>query len=529
MKRTATLSAAVAVLGAAALAACGEDYDGNGSAKARSGVTTVQEEVASVDWGPCDLAEMYGDTELDAAQSAWAEALECGAVTVPVDYEDTGGDRLAIAMVRHPASGDRTGSLLINPGGPGGSGVELAMSPFLPPEVTAAFDVVGFDPRGVGASRNLTCGSDDAFDAALTEVATADPDAITAAEAASLEDGAAVLSEGCTQQVKANFLANMGTENVARDMEVMRHALGDDELTFLGYSYGTYIGQMYLYLYPDKVRAMVLDGVMRTSGSVLDLAEGQATGFQTAWRDFVDYCLTVDGCPFATADAADGELEAMLTRAQGALGGELTVGDMLGMISESLYSEAKWPALERILAAVDAGTGREFAQQLEDLAGSTGASRFLPRRLPPLPLPRRDSEANFYGVQCVDRDNPDDFGDYQDGAETAYGNSDLFGASIAWSYLPCATWSASAPGPESVSGKGSPAVVLVGNVGDPATPYAWAESVADDLDSGVLLTYEGSGHTAYALGHTCIDDPVTAYLVDLEVPEEGLKCPRELE
>jgi pimeloyl-ACP methyl ester carboxylesterase len=308
----------------------------------------------------------------------------------------------------------------------------------------------------------------------------------------------------------------------------MRNALGDKELTYLGYSYGTYIGQMYLYLYPDKVRAMVLDGVMRTSGSVLDLAEGQATGFETAWHDFIAYCLTVDGCPFTSADTADARLEAMLTEVQGAPGGDLTVGDMLAMIAESLYSEAKWPALEKILAAAGTSPGRELAQQLEDLAGATGASRLLPRRPPPLPVPRRDTEANFYGVQCVDRDNPDDFGDYRDSAETAYGDSDLFGASIAWSYLPCATWSASEPGPKSVSGKGSPEIVLVGNVGDPATPYDWAETVAGNLDNGVLLTYEGGGHTAYALGHTCIDDPVTAYLVDLDVPDAGLKCPQEL-
>ncbi|MFG3342282.1 alpha/beta hydrolase [Glycomyces sp. NPDC048151] len=528
MKRTATLTAAAAVLAAAALAACGEDYDGNGSSKARSGVTTVQDEISEVDWGACDLEAMYGDADLGPAQAAWAEALECGSITVPVDYEDTGGDSVALAMVRHPATGDRTGSLLINPGGPGGSGVELAMSPFLPADVTAAFDVVGFDPRGVGASSNLTCGSDDQLDAALTEVYTLDPSQITSAQATELDNGAETLSEGCTQQVKANFLANMGTENVARDMEVMRDALGDDKLTYLGYSYGTYIGQMYLYLYPDKVRAMVLDGVMRTSGSVLDLAEGQATGFETAWHDFVEYCLTVDGCPFTSADASDEELEAMLTQAQAGVNDELTVGDMLSMIAESLYSEAKWPALEKILAAVDAGTIREWLQQLEDLADSDGASRFQPRRFPPLPLPRRDSEANFYGVQCVDRDNPDRFDDYQDGAETAYGNSGLFGASIAWSYLPCASWSASEPGPDSVNGKGSPEVVLVGNVGDPATPYDWAESVSKELDNDVLLTYEGSGHTAYALGHTCIDDPVTAYLVDLDVPEDGLKCPQEL-
>lgn len=287
MKRTAALTAAVAVLAAAALAACGKDYDGNGTPEARAGVATVQKEVTEVEWGQCDLADMYGDTELDAAQAAWAQALECGSVTVPVDYEDTGGDRVAIAMVRHPASndsatGDRTGSLLINPGGPGGSGVELAMSPFLPDDVTAAFDIVGFDPRGVGASRNLTCGSDDELDEALAAVGNEDPATITDAQSTALEDGAATLSEGCAEEVKANFLANMGTENVARDMEVMRAALGDEELTYLGYSYGTYIGQMYLYLYPDKVRAMVLDGVMRTSGSVLDLAEGQAGGFETA-------------------------------------------------------------------------------------------------------------------------------------------------------------------------------------------------------------------------------------------------------
>ena len=533
MRRTAALAGTLALL-MSALAGCGADYDGNGSPKARSGVSTIQKEITEVAWAPCDLTVLYGDTALGPAgltpaQAAWAESLECGSINVPVDYEDTTGDRVAVAMIRHPATTtDRIGSLLINPGGPGGSGIDLARYPFLPSEVTSAFDVVGFDPRGVGASRNLTCGSDGAFDAAVADVATDDPSAITDAQSTALEDGAATFSEGCTEEVDANFLANMGTENVARDMEVMRTALGDDELTYLGYSYGTYIGQMYLHLYPDHVRAMVLDGVMRTSGSVLDLAEDQAAGFETAWHAFVDHCLTVADCPFTTADAADAELEAILAGAERALADSLTVGDMLGMISQGLYSEAKWPALGTILAAVSGGDIAEFAERLEALADPEGASRLQPRRLPPPPLPQRDTDANFYGVQCVDRDNPGDFDAYRDGAETAFGNSDLFGANIAWSYLPCATWSASEPGPKSVSGSGAPEVVLIGNVGDPATPYAWAESVSRELHHDVLITYEGSGHTAYALGHTCIDTPVTAYLVDLTIPATGLKCPQEL-
>jgi len=532
MRRTAALAGAAAIALAAALSACGADYDGNGSAKARSGVAAVQDRVTEVAWGACDLDGMFADATLDADQTAWAEALECGAIRVPVDYENTAGAQVDLAMVRHPAIGDRTGSLLVNPGGPGGSGVELAQYPFLPSEVTAAFDIVGFDPRGVGASRNLTCGDEDDFDAAVTEVYTGDPADLTDAQSTALKDGAETFTDGCEQEVDADFLDNIGTQNVARDMEVMRNALGDDKLTYLGYSYGTYIGQMYLYLYPDRVRAMVLDGVMRTSGTVLDLAEGQATGFETAWHDFVDYCRGRTGCPFTSAKGSDAELDTILTGAQTALGGSLTVADMRSMIAESLYSEAKWPTLAKILAAVNDGAVKEFAEQLEDLAEGEGAARPLdprPLRLPPLPLPRRDADANFYGVQCVDRDNPGGFGSYQDAAETGFANSELFGAGIAWSYLPCATWPASEPGPNKVDGDGSPEVVLVGNIGDPATPYQWAEAVAGDLENDVLITYEGSGHTAYALGHTCIDEPVTAYLVDLTVPDTGLKCPQELD
>jgi pimeloyl-ACP methyl ester carboxylesterase len=529
MRRTA-VPAATAVLACAASAACGTDYDGNGSSKARAGVADVQETVTSVDWGACDLQAMYGNEELDAAEAAWAEALECGSVRVPVDYEDAGGLQVRIAMVRHPATGSmRTGSLLVNPGGPGGSGIELAQYPFLPEAVTAAFDVVGFDPRGVGASADLDCGDETAFDTAVTDVAAADPAAITDAQTGALEDGAADFSGECAQEEDPVFLEHIGTANVARDLEVMRAALGDDALTYLGYSYGTYIGQLYLYLYPDKVRAMVLDGVMRTSGTVLDLAEGQATGFETAWHAFVTYCLTVDGCPFTSTETADAELTAILTGAQEQLGGAVTVAEMLDLVSQSLYSEAKWTALERILAAVAAGSLEQFVQDLQDLAGDEGAARGFPRRLPPIPVPQRDSDADFYGVQCVDRDNPGHFGAYRDSAQDAYANSSLFGAGIAWSYLPCATWSASEPNPSSIDGDGAPATVLVGNTGDPATPYAWAQSVADELDSAVLITYEGSGHTAYALGHACIDDPVTEYLLDLTVPADGVSCPQELQ
>ncbi|THV26521.1 alpha/beta hydrolase [Glycomyces paridis] len=526
MRRTAMLAAAAAALASTGLAACGADYDGNGSSKARAGVTAVQEEITGVDWGPCDLDAMFEDAELDAAAAAWAEALECGEVRVPVDYERTDGDQVRIALVRHPATGERTGSLLVNPGGPGGSGIELAQYPFLPDAVTAAFDVVGFDPRGVGRSRNLTCGDDTDFDAAVSAVALDDPDSLAETETDALRDGAATFSDGCADQVDPDFLEHLGTQNVARDMEVLRNALGDEKLTFLGYSYGTYIGQMYLYLYPDRVRAMVLDGVMRTSGDVLDLAEGQAQGFETAWRAFLDYCLGLPDCPFTGADAADAELESMLTTALDGVNGDLTVGLLTDMVAQSLYSEAKWPRLEAVLAAFGDGTVQEFLDALQSLAEDEGASR--PTRLPPPPLPRRDTDANFYGVQCVDRANPSRFGSYQDSAADGYADSALFGAGISWSYLPCATWAASDPGPDSVDGDGAPEVVLVGNLGDPATPYPWAEAVADALDAAVLLTYQGSGHTAYTLGHKCIDDPVTAYLVDLDVPEAGLRCPQEL-
>ncbi|PRY56855.1 alpha/beta hydrolase [Glycomyces artemisiae] len=524
MRRTA-VPAALAVLACAALAACGADYAGNGSSKARAGVADVQERVTGVDWGECDLQAMFQGEELDAAAAAWAEALECGSIRVPVDYEDPGGLQVRLAMVRHPAtSADRTGSLLVNPGGPGGSGIELAQHPFLPDAVTAAFDVVGFDPRGVGQSADLTCGSEDAFDAAVTDVYTADPAAITDAQTEALKTGAQDFSGECAQEEDPLFLDNIGTMNVARDLEVMRAALGDDQLTYLGYSYGTYIGQMYLYLYPHKVRAMVLDGVMRTSGSVLDVAEGQATGFQTAWRDFAAYCLTVDGCPLTSADTADAELTAILTRAQERVGGEITVADMLDMVAQSLYSEAKWPALETVLAGAASGTLEQFVQDLQDLAGGAGGAA----RIPPIPLPQRDSDADFYGVQCADRDNPGHFGAYRSSAEAAYGNSALFGAGISWSYLPCATWPADEPNPSKVDGRGAATTVLVGNTGDPATPYAWAESLAEDLDDAVLVTYEGSGHTAYALGHECVDAPITAYLTGLTVPQQDLRCPQEL-
>ncbi|SDK83795.1 alpha/beta hydrolase fold [Glycomyces sambucus] len=531
MRRTAVPAAlACTALACAALAGCGADFDGNGSSKARAGVADVQDRVGSVDWGACDRDAMYGTAELTAAETAWAEALECGSVRVPVDYEDPGGLQVRIAMVRHPATGaDRTGSLLVNPGGPGGSGIALAQYPFLPEAVTAAFDVVGFDPRGTGASAELACGSEEAFDAAVTAVAATDPAAVTDDQSDALKTGAADFSGECAQESDPVFLEHIGTMEVARDLEVMRAALGDDGLTYLGYSYGTYIGQLYLYLYPDRVRAMVFDGVMRTTGTVLDLAEGQAAGFEAAWRAFVAHCLTVEGCPFTSAATADAELTAILTRAQAELAGSVTVPELLEAVSRSLYSEAKWTALERVLAAAADGSPRDFAADLRALAGGAGAERGLPRPLPPVPLPQRDADADFYAVQCADRDNPGHFGAYADSAQAAYAASPLFGAGISWSYLPCATWSADEPNPSSISGDGAPTTVLVGNTGDPATPYAWAQAVAGQLDAAVLVTYEGSGHTAYALGHACVDGPVTAYLTDLTVPEQGLRCPQELD
>lgn len=491
---------------------------------------------AGIDWEPCHAEDEEGALPEDG-DPEWTAALECGTLAVPLDHDDPDGETIDIALARVPASGgpgERIGSLVLNPGGPGESGVEMLAHPQFSDGIREAFDLVAFDPRGVGDSGGFACGNWDRFAAAQTRVQ--DPAAVTDAELERLEKSARSYAESCAETVGADFLAEIGTVNVVRDLDMVRAALGDDALTYVGYSYGTYIGALYAEMFPETTRALVLDGAVETERPNLEVARDQATAFQSTWELFVADCSAAGTCPFSGPEAAEAEMTQILDRLDAdpptTRGVPVDGSTLLGMVGTALYDETSWTELARTLTALAEGSD-EADELLEALYDTTygvgeeeedagdgdaaaeeqGGDAFL------------DTEAALTAINCADRVDPTDPEAYREAAEAIAAETPFFGPDLVWGQLPCAYWTDTETAPTGFDAADAPPLVVVGTVGDPATPYGWAEELAGQLATATLVTYEGAGHTVYGYGLPCVDDPIDAYLLDGEVPEAGLSCP----
>ncbi|GAB3691672.1 alpha/beta hydrolase [Nocardiopsis oceani] len=480
-----------------------------------------------IEWEPCFTAEELAEADPTEGDPDWTSRLECGTLTVPVNHGDTDGETIDLAVIRHPAQGPaeaRQGSLVFNFGGPGGPGVEPMRSGPLAvgKEVRDSFDLVSFDPRGVGRSEGFICPGWRSMERPLADVRGVEPADVTDAQLRALAEGARDHARSCVEEAGEEFLANMGTVNVVRDLDLLRDGLGDGELSYVGFSYGTYIGTLYAEMFADRTRAMVLDGAVQVERDAIADGVEQAEGAQTAWEVFVGYCL--DGapeCPFTSADAATAEMEEILAALDAdplAIAGQKVDRDaLLSLLRRSLQGEQNWPNDARLLARMAEGeSDDEFVQNY--LKG---------------PLAREDArpgaeESAFAAVQCADHANPDEPGAYRDGAQRAAEGSPLFGGDGVWPFLPCAYWPDTEIAPTGLTAPMAPPLLVVGTRGDPATPYAWSEELAGQLTSATLFTYEGGGHTAYAGGRSCVDGVVDAYLLRGEIPAEDASCPSEL-
>lgn len=535
-----------------------------------AGCTAPDEDTGAVETGSVDWAPCLSEGELDEAPEwggdpDWLQDLECGTVTVPLDHADPDGGTVELALSRRPASGpadERIGSLVLNPGGPGESGVAMLDHPLFDEQIRDAFDLVGFDPRGVGESEGIACGDWYAMDEARRAVT--DPGEVTDADLAALEESARAYAEDCARTVGEDFLANMGTVNVVRDLDLLRDALGDEQLTFVGFSYGTYIGALYAEMFPENTRALVLDGAVETERPNVDIAADQADAFQSTWDLFVAECLGGPGCPFSGSDAADAEMGELLDRLDAdppvVRGMPVDGVTLLGMVSLQLYHEDAWADLTEALAAV-AEDPAQAAPELERLyddtygqdeepqdgeaaqpepedAQDTDAADDTEDTEPgegepgaeasgkPVPEPGGpDTDAALTAVNCADRVDPTDPDVYREAAQRAAGDSPFFGTGLVWEQLPCAYWVDTEEAPTGFSAPDAPPILVIGTVGDPATPYTWAEELSDQMATATLLTYEGNGHTAYGYGMSCVDEAVDAYLLEGEVPQAGLSCP----
>ncbi|MEU6866301.1 alpha/beta hydrolase [Streptomyces sp. NPDC046876] len=449
--------------------------------------------------------------------------FQCATMKAPLDYAhpDAGQD-VDIALARRPATGPgkRLGSLVVNPGGPGGSGIGYLQAYAgigYPAAVRAQYDMVSFDPRGVDRSSPVECLSGPAMDTYTQVDQTPDDAAERAALVAAFKEFAA----GC-QSRSQRILPHVSTVDAARDLDLLRGILGDEKLTYVGASYGTFLGATYADLFPGRVGRLVLDGAMDPSRSALDLNRDQTEGFETAFRSFAKDCAKQPDCPLGKGgpDEVATRLGAFFRQldAKPVPSGDPArpLGEALattGVIA-ALYDESAWPQLREALATAMDGDGSGLLALADSYYEREPNGRYA-----------NLMSANA-AVNCLDQPPAFSGPDAVDAALPSFRKaSPVFGSGLAWASLNCTYWPVKATGTaRPLSAKGAPPIVVVGTVRDPATPYKWAQSLAGQLDSGVLLTYDGDGHTAYGRGSTCIDTAINTYLLQGKAPQNGKKC-----
>jgi pimeloyl-ACP methyl ester carboxylesterase len=480
---------------------------------------------------PPDLGRFYGQqiswsdcagfaTSQLAAQAFATPGLECARVQVPLDYHDPGGRSASIALLRQPASDPaaRIGSLFVNPGGPGASGM-LAAASLAPAlegtELGRRFDLVGFDPRGIGASEPAI----DCRTTAEQDAERLDLDLDTSpAGVAQTEAEERAYAQLCLERVGREVLANAGTRDVVRDLDILRAVLGDEKLTYLGYSYGTRIGTEYAEQFGHNVRAMVLDGAIDPDESLVQTLVNQGAGFQASFDAFIDWCLPRPDCwtdgPEAATEQQFQDLIAPLAQRPLPVGNrKLSYSDAETAAIQALYSDQLWPLLNQGLNGLRRGDG-SMLMALADTYYQRGPNGYT------------NSEDAFTAVRCVDDPRLTERATFRE-ADRRYREVAPFlddGNPPSAARDVCAFWPVPVteePGLQPV--EGLPPVLVISTTGDPATPYQAGVQLARALD-GRLLTFEGNQHTVALQGVPCVDRAVTRYLVDGTLPPPGTRC-----
>ncbi|MFF9167103.1 MULTISPECIES: alpha/beta hydrolase [unclassified Streptomyces] len=446
---------------------------------------------------------------------------QCATMKAPLDWSKPKGDTIGIALIRARTSGPadrRIGSLIFNFGGPGGSGVTTL--PAFGQDYAALrtrFDLVSFDPRGVGRSAPVKCENDQQLDAYFQQDATPDDTAERTTYLTNTRD----FNAACEDH-SGRVLPHVRTTDAARDMDLMRQVLGDDKLYYFGISYGTELGGVYAHLFPRHVGRAVFDAVVDPTQNAEQGALGQAKGFQLALDNFAKDCTSkVEECPIgATPQEVENRIAALLHDLDrkpipGIFPRQLTQTAATNGIAQALYSKDFWEYLTEGLQEAYSGNGRILMALSDSMNGRNENGEYS-----------NITAANI-AINCAD-DKPRYDAAYVQGKLPEFrAASPLFGDFLAWGMVSCTDWAVpgAADHPD-VSAPGAAPILVVGNTGDPATPYEGARKMVDALGKrvGVELTYKGQGHGAYDSKNKCVQSAVNGYLLEGKVPPAGTVC-----
>ncbi|WP_434092995.1 alpha/beta hydrolase [Streptomyces lasiicapitis] len=512
--------------GGLALLAMGLLMSGCSSASSSDGSSAdvVMAELPSAT--PKQLTSYYGQ------KLRWRDCgvpgFQCATLRAPLNYDkpDAGDVKLAVSRKRATGKPDRRlGSLLVNPGGPGGSAVgylQAYAALGYPEKVRARYDMVGVDPRGVARSEPVSCLNDREMDAYTQTDVTPDD----GREVGLLSATYKKLAAGC-QKRSGKLLGHVSTVETARDMDILRAALGDKKLTYVGASYGTFLGATYAGLFPGRVGRLVLDGAMDPSLTARRMNLDQTAGFETAFQSFARECVRERDCPLGTKSAADAgkrlkrffsDLDRRPLRAgDTSTSGGRKLGEALattGVIA-AMYDEAAWPELrDSLTSAMKNKDGAPLLALSDSYYERDGDGSYTNLMFANAAVNCLDLPPSFTSPEDVRKALPE--------FEKA---SPVFGEGLAWSALNCTYWPARATGkPSRIEAKGAAPIIVTGTTRDPATPYRWAQALAAQLTSARLLTYEGDGHTAYGRGSACVDKTINTYLLEGRAPQKSKRC-----
>lgn len=463
---------------------------------------------------PEDLAEFYDE------QVQWEDCdggQQCARVTVPMNYDEPEGETIEIALRMQPASGTSRGHLFLNPGGPGESGTSLMpeIAQLVTADLLANYNVVSFDPRGVDDSDAVRC-----LDSAeLEEYYGLTFDVETDAGWDAYIESLTEYGQACLENTGA-LLEFVDTGSTVRDLDILRAAVGEEELHYLGYSYGTYLGARYAEVFPGRVGRFVLDGGMDPALGYDAVSEGQVRGFDRAYRSYIADCQAGPDCPLpGDVDEGMAVTRDLLTMLEADPVGtsdperDVTDIELMNAMAVALYRTDFWPALTEALTLLLDSDDGSVVLSMSDVA----IQRDEDGEYPP-------DQGAFAAINCLDFPAELDRDRITAHAESLEDISDVFGPYFGYGEAACATRPFDAVGErEPIAAEGAAPILVIGTTRDPATPVEWAESLAEQLQSGVLLTYDGDGHTAYA-GSPCVNEIVDAFLIQGEVPDGDQTC-----